>query len=162
MIRITLTLLALLTASSLAIAEPASQEIEVSGAFVRAVPSFQRNSAMFMSLHNRGAADHTLIAAHSSAAQHVELHTHTQVDGMMRMRQIKAIAVAAGATTELKPGGLHVMLIGLTRPLEQGDEIEMELEFDDSSRHQLRVPVRPVMGSRHHHGGHHHGHHGHH
>jgi len=128
--------------------------IEVAAPYVRAVPPGQPNSAAFMQLSNEGDADRALVAAASSAADVVELHTHTMVDGMMQMRRIERIDLPAGQTVELAPGGLHVMLIGLTRALLPGETVELTLTLDDDSDVQVVAPVRPVgampMSHRHH------------
>jgi copper(I)-binding protein len=136
-----------LVASTLpGVASDSAPVIDVADAYVRAVPPGQPNSAAFMNLTNRGGAARALVAAASPSAEVVELHTHAMVDGMMRMRQIEQIDVAPGATVNLAPGGLHVMLIGLTGPLGVGDTVTLTLEFDDGQRVEISAPVRPVDG----------------
>ncbi len=93
----------------------AAQSVSVVDAYVRAVAPGQQSSAAFMRLRNDGDAGHALVSADSAAARIVELHTHVKVDGMMSMRQIERIDIPGGAETVLEPGGLHVMLINLTR-----------------------------------------------
>ncbi len=88
-----------------------------------------------------------LIAAASPAAERVELHTHTlDAQGVARMTRIEGIEVVAGSPTELRPGGLHVMLMGLTAPLAAGDAIDLTLTFEAAGDVTLRVPVRAVGG----------------
>jgi len=123
--------------------------IGVEDAYARAVPPGQPNSAVFMVLTNTGDADRALVAAESAAAETVELHTHTMADGMMQMRRIERIELPVGERVVLQPGGLHVMLIGLTEQLEPGMEVPLTLLFDDGSRIALNAPVRriePAMG----------------
>lgn len=120
-------------------------DIEVQDAYVRAVPPGQPNSAAFMRLTNTTNRDHALVMAETGAAEVVELHTHTMEDGMMRMRQIEQIELPAGETVTLQPGGLHVMLIGLTGSLKPGDSVELNLGFDDGSSQSLTLPVKHVM-----------------
>jgi copper(I)-binding protein len=88
-------------------------EITINDPYARAVPPGQPNSAVFLSLTNSSAQDRALVGAESPAAGVTELHTHVNEDGMMRMRRIDRIELPAGETVTLKPGGLHVMLIGL-------------------------------------------------
>lgn len=118
--------------------------IVVENAYVRAVPPGQQNSAAFMTLSNQSERDVALLAGESPAAEVVELHTHSMDGGMMRMRRVDQIQVPAGQTVELKPGGLHVMLIGLTAPLSPGDTIDLSLGFDDGSQQALSVPVKRI------------------
>jgi hypothetical protein len=126
--------------------------VSVVDPYARAVPEVVPNSAAFMTLRNAGDADRKLVAGRTSAAGTVELHTHINDEGVMRMRQVPEIAIPAGGETRLEPGGLHIMLIGLKQPLQPGDTLELELEFDDGSSESLNVPVRKIgMGHMQHH-----------
>ena len=85
-----------------------------------------------------------MIAAHSDVADAVELHNHIMEDGMMKMRRVDAIVVPGHAEVVLKPGGLHIMLIGLNRNLEVGKKVTLELEFADGERLSFKAPVQMV------------------
>jgi copper(I)-binding protein len=122
-------------------AQSAADRVVVSGAYVRAVPPGQPNSVAFMVLHNGDKRAHALVAAESRDAKIVELHAHRMVDDMMQMRPVERIELPAGTTTSLKPGGLHVMLIGLLQPLVVGRPVPLTLVFEDGSRKNLTVPV---------------------
>jgi hypothetical protein len=119
------------------------------------VPPVVKNSAAYLTLHNAGAADHALVGAASPAARVVELHTHSDDAGVMRMRRIDRIPLPAGEAVALKPGGHHIMLIDLTGPLEAGSEVKLELRFADGSTRAVTAPVRAPGET----GGHHHHHH---
>jgi len=127
--------------------------VQVEGAYARAMPPGQPNSAAFMVLHNTGSATHALVAAESPVAKVVELHTHTMDGGMMRMRQVDKIELPAGQSVQLQPGGLHVMLIGLNHPLAPQEQVPLTLIYDDDSRQTVQAPVRKVqaMMMMHHH-----------
>lgn len=116
--------------------------------YVRAVPQGQPNSAAFMVLKNDSSEDRALVNARSTISKGVELHTHRKEAGMMRMRRVDRIVIKAGSETVLKPGGLHVMFIGLKQPLKAGDEVELELVFDDGATIKLTAPVKLVAGMR--------------
>jgi copper(I)-binding protein len=78
-------------------------------------------------------------------------------DGVMRMREMQnGIAIPQGETVTLERGGLHIMLLGLTRPLEQGDEFELVLQFEHHAPLTLMVPVDLNHGTGH---GHNHSNH---
>ena len=130
-------------------AETAAKSITVSDAYVRAVPPGQPNSAAFMALSNRSAADHALVEVRSDVAEAVELHTHS----MMQMRRVAQIDVPAGGETRLQPGGLHVMLIGLQRELQPGEAVSLQFEFEDGSLLELSAPVRKLQMKMMKHGG---------
>lgn len=122
-------------------AEGVADWLAVEAPYARAVPPGQPNSAVFMILENRDAIDHALVAAASDAAEVVELHTHRQEGGMMRMRRIERIELPAGESVTLAPGGLHLMLIGLHAALQPGERIDVDLWFEDGTRKRLTAPV---------------------
>ncbi|MBK5931374.1 copper chaperone PCu(A)C [Halochromatium salexigens] len=121
-----------------------AETIEVQDAYVRAVPPGQPSSAAFMSITNHSGNDRALLAAESDKAEVVELHTHRMEDDMMRMRQVEQITLPAGETVTLEPGGLHVMLIGLTETLAPGNQVELTLGFDDGGNQTLSLPVKRI------------------
>lgn len=128
--------------------------IGAEGAFARAVPPGQTNSAAFMTLTNGGDTAHVLVSAESNVSEVVELHAHIMEDGMMKMRRLEKIDLPAGETVALEPGGLHLMLIGLARQLSPGEDVEITLIFGDGGRKVLTVPVKSAQETMHHH--HHH------
>ncbi len=130
--------------SPMAALADAAGEVMVDAPFVRAVPPMQPNSAAFMVLHNHSGNAHAVVSASSPAAEVVELHTHTMADGMMQMRRIEQIALPAGEMVSLQPGGLHVMLIGLTGPLQVDQVVSLTLTFEDGSSTSVEAPVKSV------------------
>ncbi|WP_027857643.1 copper chaperone PCu(A)C [Marinobacterium jannaschii] len=139
----------LMIASTLALlSSVASAEVLVENAYARAVPPGQLNSATFLQLHNKGSEMVKLVNAASPAAKNVELHTHEHDNGVMRMRQVESIPVAANDSTTLQPGGYHIMLIGLNQDMAPGSEIDLKLSFSDGSSATLKVPVKMVMAKQ--------------
>ncbi|MDH5396217.1 MAG: copper chaperone PCu(A)C [Gammaproteobacteria bacterium] len=126
-----------------------ADSVTVKDAYVRAVPQGQPNSAAFMVIENKSAKDLALVNARSNVSDVVELHTHTKENGMMKMRPVKKIPVKAGSETVLKPGGLHVMFIGIKQELNVGDKVDLQLEFDNGTFIKLSVPVKMVAGMKH-------------
>ena len=154
-LRTALAGLALTLASQVVLA----QSLAVENAQVRAVPPVSTTTAAFMVLTNHGDGDLAVVEAHSPAAETTELHNHVDVDGVMQMRQVPEIAVPAGGSTELAPGGLHLMLIDLVAPLEEGEEVEITLVLESDETLTFNAPVKRIEvmgGSDHGHGGHHH------
>jgi copper(I)-binding protein len=121
--------------------------IQVQHPYARAVPPGQPNSAAFMTLRNMGDKANAVVAASSPAANVVELHTHTMEDGMMKMRRVEQIEIPANGETELKPGGLHIMLIGLKQQLKSGMKVALTLKFADGTESTVETPVQDVMQS---------------
>jgi len=83
-----------------------------------------------------------LIKAKSAVASVAELHEHINDNGVMRMREVKAgLAINPSTPMVMKPGGYHIMLIGLKAPLEAGTTIDLSLEFESGKTFDLTVPV---------------------
>lgn len=131
--------------------------IMVMDPYARAASPAAKSGAAFMLLHNTSDTDDRLIAARTDVAKRVELHTHVEVsDGVMQMTEIEGgIDLPAGATHHMMRGGDHVMLMGLTGPLEQDAEIEVTLVFEEAGEVVVTIPVdnarQPQPGA---HGGH--------
>ncbi len=101
------------------------------------------NSAAYMVIRNTSGEPDKLIAASTDVAKTVELHTVIEEGGMMRMRQVEGgIDVPANGEVVLKPGGFHVMLIGLTRDLNAGDKVELTLTFEKAGQIPVTAEVR--------------------
>jgi hypothetical protein len=139
----------LLAAALLATATLSAQagDISVTDPYALAVPPGLPNSAVFMTLVNNSKENRALVAAETPSAGVVELHTHVHEDGMMKMRKVDKIEIPAGQTVALKPGGLHVMLIGLKEKLEPGQEVHMNLIFDKGGKEHIMAPVRAITPS---------------
>ena len=98
--------------------------------------------AGFLTIRNAGSQADRLVSASSPAARTVELHTHIRDGEVMRMRPVAGgIVVPAGQTVTLQPGGLHVMLIGLTEALRQGGEVPLTLRFEKAGEAQVMLHV---------------------
>lgn len=102
--------------------------------------------AGFVTIRNSGPADR-LLSASTPAAGRTELHTMLRDGDIMRMRQVDAIAVPAQGAVALAPGGLHIMLIGLVRPLAVGESIPLTLVFERAGPVTLNLDVR-AAGAR--------------
>ncbi|WP_296831811.1 copper chaperone PCu(A)C [Thiomicrospira sp.] len=143
------TLLAIGLLSSLiglnAIANQAAN-LEIENPFVREMPPTAPATGAFMTLINRSDQDIAIVSAQSDAAKKVELHTHIHDNGVMRMREIPEIVVPSMGQAELKPGGLHIMLINPTRALNEGDEVRILVTLKDGSEQEIIAPVRKIMG----------------
>ncbi len=116
-----------------------AQGLRVDNAWARATAPGQPVAGAFMDL--TAAEDMTLTRAESPAAQTVELHTMRMEDGVMVMRPVKEIALPRGRTVSLKPGGLHIMLIGLKAPLVAGEKAPIRLVLKDGKGREQTVEV---------------------
>lgn len=132
----------------------AAKALHIMDARVRAMPPGSPNTGAFLSFHNPTEQHAALLSASSPAAKTVELHTHVQEDGQFKMRQIDRIDVAPDQMVKLAPGGLHIMLIGLTGDLTEGDEVALTLSFEGGHTTELKVPVKKIDASAGGHGDH--------
>lgn len=121
-----------------------AMNVNVEQSYVRSAIQQQRNSAAFMNVTNLGGQG-AIVYAKSPVAKIVELHTHINDNGVMRMRKIEQIDLPSDKVIKLQPGGLHIMLLGLTRDLKPGDQVDVTLGFDDGSEQVLLVPVQNMM-----------------
>jgi len=112
-------------------------------AWVRAVPPTAQNSAAYMMLKNGGEKAVTLVSATTDVAKTVEIHEVVKSGGMMEMRPLKnGLEISAGKSVMLKPGGYHIMLIGLTGKLMEGQQVDLMLKFSDGSEVKVSAPVK--------------------
>lgn len=123
----------------------AANTVDVVNPYARAVPPGQPNSAIFMMLKNNSAKEVSLIRAQSGVADAVELHTHTMDQGVMKMRQVSEIRIPGNGMTLLKPGGYHIMLIGLKQNLFEGQKVTVKLYFSNGSMAVVEMPIKKVM-----------------
>lgn len=119
--------------------------VDVQEPYARATPPSAPNSAAFMVLSNESDKALSLVEASTPVAGKVELHNHMMQDGMMQMRRVNVIDIPAHGSTELKPGGLHVMLFDLDMPLKEGETLPLTLTFSDGTEITREIPIRKVM-----------------
>lgn len=121
-----------------------AEPVEVSGAWVREPIPGRAMSAAFMQLSNPGSADKVLVSARAEWAGNIEIHTHINDNGVMRMRQIDSITVPASGSVSLQPGGLHLMLFNLQLPLSA--PLALELCFADGECQAVEADIRGMEG----------------
>ncbi|WP_421868403.1 copper chaperone PCu(A)C [Motiliproteus sp.] len=118
---------------------------EVTNPYLRASAPGAPNSAGFMVISNPTDQELALVRAEADLAKKVELHNHVNDNGVMRMRQVEKILIPAQGQVELKPGGYHVMMMGLNKQLKPGEQETLTLHFSDGSSQTLSVPVKKVQ-----------------
>jgi copper(I)-binding protein len=100
------------------------------------------NGAVYVTIENYGGTPDALLAAATDAAGSVELHETINEGGVMRMRPLPKFELSGGAKLEMKPGGHHIMLLGLKRDLKPGDTVKVTLTFEKAGRMTIEAPVR--------------------
>jgi copper(I)-binding protein len=138
---------ALTSLAAPAFAAGAADQVSVVDPYVRMAPPGAKATGAFMTIRNGGDKETKVVTAASQAANITELHNHINDGGVMRMRQVKEIAVPAKGEAQLKPGGYHVMLIDMKAPLKEGDHVVITLGFADGSSKEVHATVKkPTAG----------------
>ena len=131
--------------SAAAFAAPAAAQITVKDAWVRATVAQQKATGAFMQISS--VADAKLVEAKSPAAGTVEIHEMKMDNNVMKMRAVADVALPAGKTVELKPGGYHVMMMDLKAQVKEGDTVPLTLVFEGKDKKRETVEVKAVVKS---------------
>jgi len=126
-------------------------QISVADAWVRATMPGQPVGGAYMQI--RSDADARLIGVSSSVVPRVEVHEMTMDGDMMRMREVKAVELPKGKTVSLEPGGFHIMLMNLKKPIVVGDSIPLTLVIEPDGKRQtveVKAEARAMDGAMRH------------
>jgi len=119
-------------------------QIEISDAWSRATPPGAKVAAGYLTIRNKSAAVDRLVGASSPAAARVETHVTEKQGEVMRMREVKGYEVPAKGSFELKPGGSHLMLVDIKRPLKEGEKISIVLRFQNAGEIKADFDVKAL------------------
>lgn len=118
----------------------AESAITVTDAWVRAVPPVAKNSAGYLLIRNAGSED-VLLGATIDGARVTEIHEMVRSGESMAMRPRVQVVVPASGRVELAPGGLHLMLIDLQKPLQVGAKLKGVLRFRDAGEVKVEMTI---------------------
>jgi len=139
-------------------AASAADSVSVENAWVRPTTPGQDVGAAYMSFNSK--QDVTLISVSSDATKSVEIHSMSMQNGVMKMRMLEKLAIKAGKPYKLEPGGFHLMLFDLKKPLAAGQYVNFELTFSAGNtefKQSIRAPIKtPDDAEGHDHSHHHH------
>ena len=124
------------------IATAHAQGIQVDDAWIRGIPPSAKTTAAFMTINNTGSDEMVLKSATCEIAETVQIHTMEQVGEIMKMKELSELSVPANGQTVLAPKGYHIMLIGLLRPISEGEAIPLSLNFADGTKVSVDAVVR--------------------
>ena len=140
------TLLAL-SASAASAMDYHAGSLDIAGPWSRATPKGASVAAGYLSIKNTGTTADRMVGGSSDAAAKFEVHEMSMDNGVMKMRPLKdGLEIKPGETVELKPGGLHVMFVGLKKPLKQGDHIKATLVFEKAGKVDVDFDVTGMGG----------------
>lgn len=119
-------------------------ELTVTGAWARSTPPGAGMGAIYLTIDNGSTKSDRLLKLRTSVASAASVHRTEELDGIVRMREVAVLHVATGERIEFKPGGHHVMLMGLKKPLVEGQVFDLELVFEVAGARKVKVVVRSV------------------
>jgi hypothetical protein len=122
-----------------AVADPAGISVERSWA--RASTPASKTAAAYMTVINNSGVAVRLVGASTPAAETAQFHIENDDNGVMRMRRVSAIDIKSGARFSFKPGGTHVMLVGVKEPLREGETLPLTLDFNKAGKLQVDIPI---------------------
>ena len=123
--------------------EIAAGDLILSNAWARATPPGATTGAAYLTIENRGDADDRIVGAASPAASMVMVHETMEEDGVAKMREVGG-TIPSGARLEMTPGGTHIMLMGLTAPLKEGDTLDLTISFEKAGPAEVKALVAPI------------------
>ena len=125
-------------------------DIAIVHPWARATPAGAKVGAGYVTLQNNGGAADRLVSATADVADHVEIHEMSMDGGVMKMRQLPAgLDLPAGKSVELKPGGYHLMLMGLKQPLTTGATVKATMTFEKAGAVPVEMKVEQMGGMDH-------------
>lgn len=120
--------------------------VQVSDAWVKAAKDGM--TAAFGTLKNDTAADVRVVSVTSAASPDLQLHeTVDDGTGTMVMREVAGFTIPAHGSLELAPGGNHIMFMSVPKPITAGEDVTIELTFDDGSTHEFTAPAKDYSGA---------------
>jgi len=125
------------------VAALAESTIEIKGDWILETPPSSPVAAGYMTIVNKGKEADKLISGWSDISKSVEFHTiEYKENGMATMKKLDSISVEADSETELASGKTHLMFIGLYKPIKEGQEVQLTLEFEKAGSVMVMVPVK--------------------
>ena len=133
----------LLSLGALTAARADDMDLVASGAWSRPTVSAAMAGVVYVTVTDRGSPT-TLLRVSTPVAAQAEMHQSLMQNGMMEMLPVKSLPIAQGSPITFSPGGYHIMLTGLTKPLVAGQTFPLTLTFADGSRVTTTVTVQPM------------------
>ncbi len=146
---ISVLLLALVFSAQLHAQTPGQNIIIVERLWARATPAGAKTGAVYVTLINNGSTGDRLLGATTPMADKVQFHSASEENGVSRMREMRTVEVAPGATVSFNPGDMHIMVVGLKQPLKEGQSFPLTLTFEKAGKEDVSVPVAKVGAMQH-------------
>jgi copper(I)-binding protein len=118
--------------------------LEIIGPWSRATPKGASTAIGYMTIKNNGTISDRLIGGSVDFASSFQLHSMTMEDDVSKMRELKSVDIGPGQTVEFKPGGSHVMFVGVKHPLSQGENVKGTLIFEHAGAVQIEYDIQGI------------------
>ena len=128
-------------------AQPSPTVITADQPWARATPPGAKTGAIYLTLRNNGNETDRLIGVEGDLGDHLAVHSHVMADGMAQMRPVDGVDIPAHGQVDFKPGGYHIMVMGLHAPLIAGQQAKVTLILQKAGRVPLNAVIRPIGAS---------------
>jgi copper(I)-binding protein len=125
--------------------EVTAGDLVITQAWARATPKGAKTGGGYLTIENKGTSPDTLIGGSADIAGSVQVHEMSMENGVMKMRPLeKGLTIEPAKTVKLAPGGYHLMMMDLKKPLKQGDKVAVTLEFEKAGKVMVSLDVGSV------------------
>jgi copper(I)-binding protein len=119
--------------------------IKIESPWARATPKGAKVGGGYLKITNTGTTPDRLVGGASDVAPRFEIHEMNMDGGVMKMREMpKGVEIKPGETVEFKPGGYHLMFVGLTKPLTQGGQVKATLQFEKAGKVDVAFKIESI------------------
>ena len=116
--------------------------LNFSDTWVRQMPPGAPTLAAYMTITNASETEIKIMGVSSSVSKRAELHEVSMENDLMKMQQLTDLVILPGQSIEFKQGAMHIMLVGVTESLREGDDVEIEFELENQTPVRIIVPVK--------------------
>ena len=120
----------------------AAESLQITDAWIKNLPMAVPVRAGYMHISNKQNLEVTIVSLQSKSFENIEIHRSLEVDGMMSMRPVEALSIAAGESLELAPGGFHLMMMNPLEELIPGQIVTLTLYYQDQKTQVIEMEIR--------------------
>ena len=121
-------------------------KVSIENAYIKQTPPHAKATAIFLTIKNDSDKDFSLLKAQTNLSKETELHTHKNENGKMVMKEVPSIPIKAHSSTELKPGGLHIMVFDIKNQIDENTRADLTLYFDNNQSIELKnIPSKVIV-----------------
>jgi periplasmic copper chaperone A len=124
-------------------------ELQIAHPWSRELPPNAATGAAYFVVHNQGTTEDRLLGAQTPRASQTEIHTMLQLGDVMKMQKLDSVGIPAGGEIKLAPGGTHLMLLGLQKPLVAGERFPLTLQFAKAGKVEVEVMIEATEPQQH-------------